>query len=236
MERFKDTRRSWFSSKLYAFLKPYKVTVGENLLSLQGGSFFLPDDKRDSFYELYANEYSRYNFTLVERRSNVFPFLIDFDGVPKSLQNDDFWVRALECAFKVLNESALDAGDAEVQIRNGNRHIMFPSCLVTEEQAVRATELLQKELYTAYPEQNWRKIVDPSVVGPNGLRMLGSYKCWKHADLLKKHKEWSRRYFQIDEAGKCTRNIGQKARGGMLFPDPLPARMHDMFSVKCTDD
>ena len=114
-EGFKDPDRVWYKSRTRKLLLPYKTDRGENIVILQGGKFRLPDDKRAEFLQTYASECTRFNFSIVEYRSEVFPFLADFDHIgPAALDmGDSLWtemqahlVAAIRATVEVTEEAA----------------------------------------------------------------------------------------------------------------------------------
>ena len=67
-------------SPTYRFLKKTSVNGPEhNLLCLLNGKWNIPDDKYARFLELYAADHDTFAFGLVEKRRQVFPYLLDLD-------------------------------------------------------------------------------------------------------------------------------------------------------------
>lgn len=217
MDGFKDPGRSWFRSKTYAFLRNHKVTSGENLLILQGGRFRVPDDARHEFMRLYAGECGYFNFSIVECRSIVFPFLADFDHLkPEALaMGDALWTtlaQHLGAAITAVVDVPPEAAAAvEWQLRSGsnNRHAIWPDVLVVRKTALRIRTRAVETLHAAHPDIDWADIVDPSVLDKNGLRLLGSYKCWKLEALETLHAEWAATHYRMKD-GMRTANVSPK--------------------------
>lgn len=161
------------------------------------------DDQRDTFLGLYASEWNSYNFTFVELRSERFPFLADFDGGPP------VWEAAEDAMRAALRARGLEPGRVLWQIRGSNRHALWPDCIVDGECALAVTGYVQRIMADKFPGHNWAKIVDRSVVTGNGLRMLGSYKCYEHDVLLREFPEWSAAYFKIVN-GNATANVNKQ--------------------------
>lgn len=217
---FKDDERDWYdSSKLFEFLKPHAVWKGNtfNILSLQGGKYNLPDEKRREFYELYSEERSKKNFSLVELKNDVFPFLADIDHLTiEAMEHPDLWV-AIEEEISASIKELLRADDAATcckwQLRTpSNRHAIWPDCLVTTDTALavrmRAIERLKERISCV----DWSDVLDISVLEANGLRMLGSFKAWKPADLLANHCAWYQSHYGITKDGNATKKYSQKSK------------------------
>ena len=190
-------------SQTQKFLDRCAVAAGQaaNLLSLFGGRYFVPDDRSDEFFAVYAADATKYQLGLVECKKAVFPLIIDFDldsraGTAderlKSVKNimtvlrDDVVASWLELSASELDlpgddfagyADAATFGSVRLSHRRHQRyHLIFPSLVVDSAHAVAMTTSLQNALKCDYPAEDWCKIIDTSVAGPNGLRMLGSFK------------------------------------------------------------
>ena len=217
MDGFKNPNRNWFRSKTFAFLRKYKVTSGENILVLQGGRFRVPDEARSEFMRLYTSECAYFNFSIVECRSKVFPFLADFDHLkPEALaMGDDLWTTLADhlgaAIAAVIDVTPAAAAGVEWQLRRDseNRHAIWPDVLVVRNTALRIRTRAVETLHAMHPDIDWADIIDPSVLDKNGLRLLGSYKCWKLEALETLHPEWSAVHYRMKDWMR-TANVSPK--------------------------
>ena len=213
---FKSSARSWFRSRTFALLRKYKVNSGENILVLQGGRYRVPDDVRAEFMKLYVSECAHFNFSIVECRAEVFPFLADFDHLrPEALaMGDGLWTvleEHLGAAVRATVAVTAAAAAAEWQKRPGsvNRHAIWPDVLVVRKTALRIRTRAIATLNAAHPAIDWADIIDPIVLDKNGLRLMGSYKCWKLEALETLHPDWAAEYYRMKD-GIRTANVSPK--------------------------
>lgn len=218
MALFKDPLRHWFRSDLYRnVLSSHKSRGTYNVLSLQGGVFLLPDEARSAFLETYARECTAFNFSLVECRTRVFPFLADFDhvGCDAFALGDSLWTLLETHIGAALSEylECAPASDVVWQIRTeANRHAVWPGCLVDTSTALAVRARAVETLLIDHSHIDWDDIIDPSVLKKNGLRMLGSYKAWKDVTLLERaHPEWARDFYGLRD-GVRKKNVHPKTQ------------------------
>jgi hypothetical protein len=183
-----------FSSSTYRFLAKYSVSTSQpNILDLKGGKYDVPDESYPAFLELLGQDAMKYALGLVERKRDHFPFLLDVDfpgdfpedriGVLKQLLTNlrDFVVKGLLETLEVADPTAianiLVFDEARVSHRNLLKfHVVFPRIVVDVPMAQGMTAHVQACMKVDHPSYDWVKIIDASVAGPNGLRMLGCYK------------------------------------------------------------
>lgn len=125
--------------------------------------------------KLYTSECAHFNFSVVECRSKVFPFLADFDHLkPEALaMGDGLWTTLADH----LGAAIAAAAGVEWQLRQGsdNRHALWPDVLVVRKTALRIRTRAIETLHAKNPCIDWADIIDPSVLEKNGLRLMGSY-------------------------------------------------------------
>jgi hypothetical protein len=159
---------------------------------LDGGKLDLTSDYI-LFQELYT-KYIKFKNCIVEKKTNVFRFFIDFDILSSnvidintyavSAQNvlcNIYNIPDLKCIItKADNPKEIKKGD-DVFIKQGY-HFNWPDINVDKNVALRIRENILISLNTIYgkPEtffDPWDKIIDKCVYDKNGLRLVGSDKC-----------------------------------------------------------
>jgi hypothetical protein len=177
------------SSSTLKFLGKYSCddAASANILDLTGGKYQVPDASYDAFLELFAQDATKYALGLVERKRDHFPLLFDVDFPSDSTCNRIGTIKAILTNLKdfVLtglldtSEQARIAAFEEVRVSHRNLakfHIVLPMVVVDVPMAKAITAHVQRCMAVDVPDQDWTKILDASVAGPNGLRMLGCFK------------------------------------------------------------
>jgi hypothetical protein len=159
---------------------------------LDGGKLDLTSDY-DLFQELYT-KYINFKNCIVEKKTNVFRFFIDFDILSKEIIDINAYAVSVQnvmcnvynkCEMKCIITKA----DNPKEIKKGNDtfikqgyHFNWPDITVDKNVALRIRENILISLNTIYgkPEtffDSWDKIIDKCVYDKNGLRLVGSDKC-----------------------------------------------------------
>lgn len=159
---------------------------------LDGGKLDLTTDYQ-LFQELYA-KYINFKNCIVEKKTNVFRFFIDFDILSKEIVDiNTYAVSVQNVMFNVYNipdlKCIITKADNPKEIKKGNDtfikqgyHFNWPDINVDKSVALRIRENILISLNTIYgkPEtfyDSWDKIIDKCVYDKNGLRLVGSDKC-----------------------------------------------------------
>jgi hypothetical protein len=212
-------RTFWFSHTYKEILKGCKLAnsrgaVKPNFLLLQGGCFHVPDDQRQDLFKLYAREAPWTNFSLVEMRGEVFPYLCDIDhvaGDAADMGEELFAVIEREVGGALQDLLRMPDGPTKClwQFRTPiNRHAIFPEALVTRSTALAVRKRAVERLKAVRPAIDWDDLLDKSVLDANGLRMLGSYKTWTYEELIRLYPQWTAREYNVVD-GKPTANVSQ---------------------------
>lgn len=191
--------RKWLSFNKYIYPKG---TKNYTHLLLSGGILIIPEEKMDDFYNIYTTdvENNKKNY-VAECRTKVFRFLIDIDlyedkKVPFSkikeyvnVINDvikDFYSlcelsnykrRVIICTTQPCEKEH----NGTTFIKTGV-HLVWPRIYVTTETALilrRAIiQKLEEQFRPRHPDNEWTDVIDLTVYTSNGLRMIGSSKCY----------------------------------------------------------
>ena len=148
---------------------------------MDGGILFVQDQDKDSFFQVYIEQLKKRKLYVVEQKTHVFNFFVDLDYKAVAKLKDD----ALLAICEVIHEAIGKPGRcciARAQPRpvkdsliKSGVHIHWPDCKVTKQEAItnRAKILLA---LPEVQEVDWAQVVDSSVYGGSGLRMLWSHK------------------------------------------------------------
>ena len=148
---------------------------------MDGGILFVLDEDMDHFFNVYIQELKHNKLYVVEQKTNVFKFFVDLDYKAPEKLSDDFLLRI--CKF--IHETLGSPGRcciARAQPRpwkdgliKSGVHIHWPDLKVTKQQATsnRAKIILDLPDVEGI---DWAEVVDSSVYGGSGLRMLWSHK------------------------------------------------------------
>jgi len=186
----KNPLRAW----LFSTGKIVKDTTKRNVTHymLDGGKLDLTSDYI-LFQELYT-KYIKFKNCIVEKKTNVFRFFIDFDILSTNVIDiNTYAVSVQNVMFNVYNIPDLNCiitkADNPKEIKKGNDtfikqgyHFNWPDITVDKIVALRIRENILISLNTIYgkPEtffDSWDKIIDKCVYDKNGLRLVGSDKC-----------------------------------------------------------
>lgn len=186
----KNPLRAW----LFSTGKIVKDTTKRNVTHymLDGGKLDLTSDY-NLFQELYT-KYIKFKNCIVEKKTNVFRFFIDFDILSTNVIDiNTYAVSVQNVMCNIYNNNELKCiitkADNAKEIKKGNDtfikqgyHFNWPDITVDKNVALRIRENILISLNTIYgkPEtffDSWDKIIDKCVYYKNGLRLVGSDKC-----------------------------------------------------------
>ena len=148
---------------------------------MDGGILFVPPEDTIEFYSEYIQLVnSGTKLYVVEQKTEQFKFFVDIDyKAPEKLKEADLLQfvtiihDALETKSKCLIARAQPRAVKE-GIKSGV-HVHWPDLVVTRVQAMNFRSKIITSLSEAFPFQ-WDKVIDASVYGGSGLRMLWSHK------------------------------------------------------------
>ena len=150
-------------------------------LLMDGGMLFVPVEEMDEFYRAYIADVTHgHKLYVVEQKTNVFKFFVDIDYKAKDALTKD----EIERICTALNE-VVDCGRCCIArtrpracsegIKTGV-HVHWPDKRVTRGSAL----ALRTKILEAFPATSegvdWSKVIDASVYGGSGLRMIWSHK------------------------------------------------------------
>jgi hypothetical protein len=149
---------------------------------MDGGIIFVPPEETDEFYREYTGAInSGTKLYVVEQKTELFRFFVDLDyKAPEKLKDEDLIQfcsiihEALGTASQCLIARARPRPVAEGLIKSGV-HIHWPDLIVTRTQALNLRTKIVLSLSTDL-DFDWDKVIDASVYGGSGLRMLWSHK------------------------------------------------------------
>lgn len=149
---------------------------------MDGGILFVPPEETCEFYQACVDTInSGVKLYVVEQKTERFKFFVDLDyKAPEKLADDDLLQfcsiihRALETTSKCLIARARPRPVADGLVKSGV-HIHWPDLVVTRTQALNFRTKIIMSL-TADMAFDWDKVIDASVYGGSGLRMLWSHK------------------------------------------------------------
>lgn len=150
-------------------------------LLMDGGMLFVPVEEMDEFYRAYIADVTHgHKLYVVEQKTNVFKFFVDIDYKAKEALTKE----EIERICTALNE-VVDCGRcciARTRPRacaEGTKtgvHVHWPDKRVTRGSAL----ALRTKILEAFPATSegvdWSKVIDASVYGGSGLRMIWSHK------------------------------------------------------------
>lgn len=196
---------NWFFSTGKVVTNSDKQTVTHFLLD--GGKLDITGDY-DIFQELYA-KYINHKNCIVERKTDIFKFFIDFDINSTELINIDIFINCIQDVIENIygNEQLCIITAADKPKQNKKNGIMYlkqgyhfhwPKISVDKQTAhnIRKNILIRMtsefgKIDTFY--DSWDKIIDHCVYDANGLRLIGSDKC----SISDGRKQYENRVYQV---------------------------------------
>lgn len=158
---------------------------------LDGGKIDLNKDY-DTFQDIYAKNILEKN-CIVELKTEIFKLFIDFDvlaieeieikeyvfliqDIIKSIYN----IEPL-CIVTCADKNKKIKRDSVEYLKQGY-HLHWPEIFVNKEIAIKIRTVIVVKFTTIYGKipgffENWEKIIDKTVYGHNGIRLLGADKC-----------------------------------------------------------
>lgn len=149
---------------------------------MSGGLLSVPTEETLEFYQACVDAIkSGSKLYVVEQKTECFKFFVDLDYKShEKLSDEDLFQfcsiihEALETASRCIIAKARPRPVSEGLIKSGV-HVHWPDLIVTRNQALQfRTKIILK--LTEYFAFDWDKIIDASVYGGSGLRMLWSHK------------------------------------------------------------
>jgi hypothetical protein len=146
---------------------------------MDGGILHVPDEDLKEFYQACIQEIRLgRKLYVVEQKTDIFKFFVDVDYVGSEALKPDEILDICNVLNDVVSKGRCCIARAkprvvEGQIKSGV-HVHWPDLLVTRQDAlaIRTRILLHLDEDT----RDWNKIIDSSVYGGSGLRMLWSHK------------------------------------------------------------
>lgn len=189
--------RKWLSNNKYIYPKG---TKNYTHLLLSGGIVVLPEDQMDTFFDIYSTDVmnGKKNY-IAECRTSIFKFLVDMDLYEKekvryskikeyiTIINEviyDFYPDS-KCKDRKVIICTTDSCEKELNgttfIKTGV-HMVWPKLCVKAETALilrrGIIQKLEQKFGSRHPDNEWSDVLDASVYTSNGLRMIGSSKCY----------------------------------------------------------
>ena len=155
--------------------------VGTHVL-MNGGILFVHDHELDDFYRSYVEALSSGSkLYVVEQKTERFKFFVDLDYKAKEKLNDEDLLQFCTIIHEALNVKspcliarARPRPIADSLVKSGV-HIHWPELVVTRTEAMNLRTKIIAHLSQGY-SFDWNAIIDASVYGGSGLRMLWSHK------------------------------------------------------------
>ena len=175
-------------SNLHDFLECHKADGIWTHTSLKGGKYFIPEDKKDQFYELYVESIrDQEKQYLVEKSSDIGPLRIDFDfiygtDVKKHLHTQEQVISFCKAYMDEVGQYLQLPADVDLYIMEKRKptldskknriksgiHIVVPSVCTHKFVEQRVRRNLVKTMdqhFSGLPlSESWEKIYDEGVV------------------------------------------------------------------------
>jgi len=197
--------------------------------SLFNGSFVRKCDYA-SFAESYARDIAAgFHLAYVEKPQNrdYRPLVVDVDKVPPEIYKDGQIIAEIAGVFVGVLRERMDGIVPEdlafLEQTKGaeffNAHLIWKGFALKEDTAKYITRLATEEMQRRYPEHDWKSIIDACVAGPNGLRMIGSFKSYAFEHLRRDYPNIWRVHYRPDKNGNPTTNRNYNTKKAYLLPD-----------------
>ena len=149
---------------------------------MDGGILHVPPEETQDFYREYIEAINLgTKLYVVEQKTENFKFFVDLDyKAPEKLADEDLVQfcsiihKSLETSSPCLIARARPRSIGEGLIKSGV-HIHWPNLSVSRTQAMNLRTKIVTSLAADFPF-DWDKVIDASVYGGSGLRMLWSHK------------------------------------------------------------
>jgi hypothetical protein len=147
---------------------------------MDGGILSVDEHDVLNFYNEYISEIKLgHKLYVVEQKTDVFKFFVDLDYKAAEKMTDEFLLQICRVIHEAIDRpgrccvARAVARPVKEGIKSGV-HIHWPDLMVNRQQA---TVLRSRILLSDLPEgHEWSKIIDASVYGGSGLRMIWSHK------------------------------------------------------------
>lgn len=181
-------------SKSKMSIERWRVPTGPGThVLMSGGILCVPPEETQEFYrECIQAVNSGTKLYVVEQKTELFKFFVDLDyKAPEKLADEDL-IQFCSIIHEALGEGISsecliararprpvggppnDQGKPSTLIKSGV-HIHWPHVIVTRTQAMNLRTKIVMSLSESVPFE-WDKVIDASVYGGSGLRMLWSHK------------------------------------------------------------
>lgn len=170
-------------SKTKMSIERWRVPQGPGThVLMSGGILCVPSEETQDFYREYIQAINLgTKLYVVEQKTDLFKFFVDLDyKAPEKLSDEDLVQfcsiihKALETPSPCLIARARPRSIGEGLIKSGV-HIHWPNLTVSRTQAMNLRTKIVTSLASDFPF-DWDKVIDASVYGGSGLRMLWSHK------------------------------------------------------------
>ena len=204
-------------------------------LLMDGGMLFVPTEDIDEFYRAYISDVTHgHKLYIVEQKTNLFKFFVDLDYKATEALSKDEIERICTALNEVVNCGrcciARTRPRACAEGTKTGVHVHWPDKKVTRASAL----ALRTQILSAFPETegvagceasvsgkeasprrgvDWSKVIDASVYGGSGLRMIWSHK-----------KPTGDPY------------VPWKVLGGEEYRKDFDAGLLDLFSIRVSDE
>ena len=174
---------------------------------LDGGKLDLTSDY-ETFQELYA-KYIKCKNCIVERKTNVFLFFIDFDVLSSAVIDIHKFIKCIQetitfiyqkeytCIITGADKNKIIKRDNNNYIKQGY-HLHWPEIFVDKQLALKIRKNIVVKLVTLFGKDpnfydTFEKIIDKTVYEQNGLRLIGSDKC----NMSDGNRDYEHRVYEI---------------------------------------
>lgn len=163
-------------------IERWKVPKGPGThVLMSGGILFVPPEETQEFYREYISAInSGTKLYVVEQKTEHFKFFVDLDYKASEKLSDEDLLQFCDVIHRALdtNSSCIIARarprPVGALIKSGV-HIHWPGLVVSRTQALNFRTKILLSLTSDF-EFDWDKVIDGSVYGGSGLRMLWSHK------------------------------------------------------------
>lgn len=148
---------------------------------MDGGILFVLDEDMDHFFHIYIQELKRNKLYVVEQKTSVFKFFVDLDYKAPEKLSDEFLLRICNSIHESLGSpgrcciARAQTRPVKDSLIKSGVHIHWPDLKVTKQQATANRSKIILDL-PHVEGINWADVIDSSVYGGSGLRMLWSHK------------------------------------------------------------
>lgn len=146
---------------------------------MSGGILNVPDSDIHEFHQVYIDEInSGTKLYVVEQKTDRFKFFIDLDYKAPEKLSDSVLKQFCSIIHQVVSPltryyvARAQPRPVKDNLIKSGVHIHWPDVIVTKTQAIN----LRSKIIESLGEGPWEEIIDASVYGGSGLRMLWSHK------------------------------------------------------------